>query len=124
MTKVVYNACYGGFGLSDAAIERYAELKGITLYPEKGRWGGTIYYLEPRTENKKQNGLRPAFWESDLDRADPLLAQVVEELGDAANGDHGKLEIVELEPGERYVIDEYDGYERVMTMDDYNWRTA
>lgn len=35
MTKIVYNACFGGFGLSEAGLMRYAELKGLTLYPEK-----------------------------------------------------------------------------------------
>lgn len=29
MVKIVYNTCYGGFGLSPRAIKRYAELKGI-----------------------------------------------------------------------------------------------
>ena len=33
MTKIVYNACHGGFGLSEVAIRPYAEIKGITLYP-------------------------------------------------------------------------------------------
>ena len=28
MTKIVYNACYGGFGLSAAAMKRIAEIKG------------------------------------------------------------------------------------------------
>ncbi len=28
MTKVVYNACYGGFGLSEKAKARYKELGG------------------------------------------------------------------------------------------------
>jgi hypothetical protein len=32
MTKIVYNACHGGFGLSEAAILRYAEIKGIKLW--------------------------------------------------------------------------------------------
>ena len=31
--KVVINDCYGGFGLSHKAVMRYAELKGIKLYP-------------------------------------------------------------------------------------------
>ena len=26
MTKIVFNACFGGFGLSDEAMERYAEI--------------------------------------------------------------------------------------------------
>ena len=29
--KVVINRCFGGFGLSDEAIELYAEKKGIKL---------------------------------------------------------------------------------------------
>jgi hypothetical protein len=32
--KVVYNACYGGFGLSDVAKARYAELTGS--FPDYG----------------------------------------------------------------------------------------
>jgi len=35
MNKVVYNACYGGFGLSNKAIELYAELSGFKLFPIK-----------------------------------------------------------------------------------------
>jgi len=31
--KVVINDCFGGFGLSHKAVMRYAELKGIKLYP-------------------------------------------------------------------------------------------
>jgi hypothetical protein len=47
------------------------------------------------------------------DRANPLLVQVVEELGDAASGDCGKLRIVEIPDGTEYEIDEYDGQESV-----------
>ena len=31
--KIVINDCYGGFSLSHKAVMRYAELKGIKLYP-------------------------------------------------------------------------------------------
>jgi hypothetical protein len=44
MVKVVYNACYGGFGLSHEAIMRYAEIKGITLYSDNESFM-TNYYL-------------------------------------------------------------------------------
>uniref|UniRef100_A0A6M3JSS5 Uncharacterized protein n=1 Tax=viral metagenome TaxID=1070528 RepID=A0A6M3JSS5_9ZZZZ len=33
MKKIVINAQYGGFGLSHEAVMRYAELKGVKLYP-------------------------------------------------------------------------------------------
>jgi hypothetical protein len=47
------------------------------------------------------------------DRHNPLLVQVVEELGTAANGSHAKLKVVEIPDGTRYEIDEYDGMEHV-----------
>jgi hypothetical protein len=95
MTKIVYNACYGGFSLSDTAMQRYAELAGYTDASDR-----------------------------DFNRADPLLVQVVEELGSAANGAHAKLRIAEVPAGSKYRIDEYDGAESVMTPDDYEWETA
>lgn len=47
------------------------------------------------------------------DRADPLLVQVVEELGKVANGAYAKLEIVEIPDGIEWHLDEYDGIESV-----------
>lgn len=98
MTKIVHNACYGGFSLSEKAIKRYWELKG-----------------EPCPED---------WWGTHLDRTDSILVQVVEELGDSASGRYAKLQICELEKGTLYRIDEYDGYESVMTQDDYDWSVA
>ena len=98
MTKIVYNSCYGGFGLSEKAINRYWELKG-----EK----------------------EPEYWYTgDLDRTDPILVQVVEELGAEADTGFSNLQIEELEAGTRYRIDEYDGYESIETEDDVYWRVA
>jgi hypothetical protein len=97
MTKIVYNACYGGFGLSNRAVRRYCEIKGITEE--------TIY-------------------DEDIERTDPVLVQVVEELGDKANGDCAELRIAELSAGTLYRIDEYDGVEQVCTQDDYAWSVA
>ena len=98
MTKIVYNACYGGFGISEKAEARYWELKGET---------------------------RPVEWYSnDLDRTDPILVRVVEELGEEADTLFSDLRIEELEAGTRYRIEEYDGYESVETESDYSWRVA
>ncbi len=107
MTKIVYNNCFGGFGLSEDAILRYAEITGLKNTDAKGvvdpwdGWGGDA-----------------------IDRADPSLVQVVEELGEAANGRSAALRIVELPAGTLYRIDEYDGSESVMTQEDYEWRVA
>jgi hypothetical protein len=49
----------------------------------------------------------------DIDRDDPLLVQVIEELGEEANGSHAKLEVIEIPDGVEYTIDEYDGIESI-----------
>jgi hypothetical protein len=46
-------------------------------------------------------------------RSDPLLVQVVEELGEEANGSYAKLKIVEIPDDVEYTIDEYDGVEHI-----------
>jgi hypothetical protein len=139
MSKIVYNACYGGFSLSDAAIMRYAEIKGITLYPSVGEFGFTHYYLCAPDEYERilaEESAKPiapgryaqsnamCFSDRDIDRDDPVLVQVVEELGTGANGRCADLCIAELSAGTLYRIDEYDGMESVMTRDDYDWKVA
>ncbi|MBS1722863.1 MAG: hypothetical protein JSS66_07790 [Armatimonadetes bacterium] len=48
-----------------------------------------------------------------LTRSHPDLVECVELLGEAANDTHAKLGIVEIPDGIEFVIDEYDGSERV-----------
>lgn len=98
MTKIVYNGCFGGFGLSEAAWERYQELGGTAASAYDLDHGGN--------------------------RADPVLVQVVEELGDRANTRFSDLRIRDVPAGTKYRIDEYDGNESVMTVDDYEWSVA
>lgn len=47
------------------------------------------------------------------DRIDAKLIQVVEELGEAANGNCAELEIIEIPDDVDWQIDEYDGLESV-----------
>lgn len=47
------------------------------------------------------------------DRSDPLMLQVIEELGDEANGGCAELKIVEIPDGTDYELDEYDGIEHI-----------
>jgi hypothetical protein len=135
MTKIVYNACYGGFGLSEKAIMRYAELKGIKLHKSKINSLLTMYYTVSeeeynriRTEDVLRNDYTHSnqlfFSDTAIERDDPILVQVVEELGAEANGNYSNLEIIELPAGTLYRIDEYDGMESVMTNDAYDWKVA
>ena len=144
MTKIVYNACYGGFGLSRKAIERYFELKDqkvwiephdrladlldtVWLVPPEERveyveaWSDMS--LDQRVErNRKYSEQTWCYY--NLDRTDPSLVQVVEELGKAASGRCADLKIRELAKGTIYRIDEYDGKESIVTQDEYEWSVA
>ena len=139
MAKIVYNACYGGFGLSHEAVLRYAEVKGITLYHKDESGIFTHYYLCPPDEFERlqdedhNNPIRQGRYErsnamyfspSNIERNDPALVQVVEELGDRANGQCAKLRIAEVPAGTLYRVDEYDGNESVETKDTYDWKVA
>lgn len=83
--KVVINTCYGGFRLSDRAKQLYSERKGIT----------------------------EQLYDWDIERDDPILIQVIEEMGDAAGGSFSQLKIVEIPDGIQWGIEEYDGSEWV-----------
>lgn len=134
--KVVINNCYGGYSLSDEAIDRYLELKGLKLYKKYDeQWKFTLYYYVPHEEYEKvhKNDLTKTEWEGkdegwgrykesnelcwggdrDIERNDPILIQVVEELGDKANGSHAELKVVEIPDDVEFEIEEYDGKEWV-----------
>lgn len=116
MAKVVYNGCYGGFSLSREAVLRARELSGNPT------WGG------PCIKGDRYGEGTPVDHDhghvEGIARHDPVLVQVVEELGRRANGSHASLEIEEIPSGTGYRIDEYDGNERVMTCSDYQWIVA
>lgn len=136
MVRVVYNACYGGFSLSREACKRYWELQGREIWIEDGDFTGTftVWFVPPEERVVEKNWRsmtmdeRIAYnkhyfeqtWSNrNVDRHDPILVQVVEELGDKADGMYAKLDIVEVSGP--YRIDEYDGYESVETPDSYDW---
>jgi hypothetical protein len=119
MTKIAYNRCFGGFGLSDLAIARYAEIKGMKLYTQRSEVGNyLLYFTKPEMSNDSY------FSDTMIARSDPALIQAIEELGTKANGDYAQLGIRELEPGTKYRIHEYDGSETVTTIDEYEWEVA
>ena len=99
LTKVVYNACQGGFGISLEALERMQEL---------GFKGEASVYLD-----------RVSLY--DCERHNPILVQVVEELGTKASSLYADLRIA-LVAGP-YRIEKYDGSEIVYEPGDYNWIT-
>lgn len=122
--KVAINRCWGGFGLSKKAVLRYCEIKGIKLYPDDSQRLFTLYYLVPKDEYKKvhksdqekgnyQESNKLCFSESDIERNDPVLIQVIEELGKEANGAYAEIVVIDIPDGIKYTIDEYDGQESI-----------
>ena len=134
--KIVINNCYGGFSLSTLAIKRYYELK----YPEvqlsfyKLDFPLDLYQKVPMEEadviltknlgDSFTGSLGDDYWVDDhiFDRHDPILVQVVEELGERAGGRCAELKVVEI-PGNKYRVCEYDGQEWVETPESIDWVT-
>lgn len=131
MKEIVINDCYGGFSLSHEGILRYAEIKGDTLCPVKGRNMLYTYWKVPENERVKE---LPGNWQShslearqeynkkydeqtlydrEIPRDDPALVQVVKELGKRSFGDHASLRVVEIPDDVEWQIEEYDGNEWV-----------
>ena len=131
--KVVVNRCYGGFGLSDKAIEmvmrrkglncfRYKQTKykfsdGVEEYTRCDMFNDNSLFTHYQTKDlgEKVNKLpNETYWYYGiLDRTDADLIAVVEELGKEANGDFASLEVVEIPDDVNWEIDDYDGIETV-----------
>lgn len=132
--KIVINKCYGGFSISEAAVKRYAELKGFNVYPEVSSWGHNTFWTAPKDDPRRAMILEgEAFYNAsyedriksnelyeelvldirEYERNDPTLIQVVEELGKDADGDCAELKIVEIPDDVEWEIEEYDGAEHI-----------
>ena len=82
--RIVINRCHGGFGLSDQALALYRSRTGQT-----------------------------AVLDREIARDDPVLVEVVETLGAAANTRVSELAVIEIPEDVAWQIDEYDGWEWV-----------
>jgi hypothetical protein len=80
--KIVINDCHGAFGLSKTALALFNERAGAIITNE-----------------------------DDIKRNDPILVEIVEQLGEAANGEFAELKVVEIPDDAEWMIQEYDGDE-------------
>jgi hypothetical protein len=133
--KVVINKCHGGFGLSLDGVKRYLELKGISAWFEPSErfqtiMGDTVWLVAPekrinlspsaeewasmtQAQRQQHNKMyqQQVFNDRDVDRDDPDLVRVIEELGNNANGKFADLKVVEIPADVEWQIEEYDGAE-------------
>ena len=82
--KIVINVCHGGFGLSDKALEMY------------------------RAEVNDEH-----IDDYEIERNDPVLVKLIEQLGVMANTRWSELKVVEIPDGIEWIIQDYDGLEWV-----------
>lgn len=88
---------------------RYGELSGLNLRAVKqdNGWTDYHYYVDGVIDEDHY------WWYDDIERYSPALVQVVEELGELANGQHAALSIVDVPDDVTWYIDDYDGIETV-----------
>jgi len=113
--KVVINTCYGGFNLSDAALEALIE-RGWTVQSYSDITEESPPQIVEYPINVSPNGQRYSLWTVVCDenyRAHPDIVAVVEELGDAVNGAMSKLKVVEIPDKIEWTIQEHGGKEWV-----------
>ena len=84
MQQVLINTCYGGFGLTKKASDRFNELSG-----------------------------KEVEYCFDIERDDPFLIQTFIELGEKCNDIMAELKLVEFPVDVQWIIVEYDGVEHV-----------
>ena len=90
---VAINCCYGGFSLSDKAVEE----------------------LQKRIGDPKIQSYSFQSYNDEYRRHHPVLIEVIKELGEEANGPFSKIEIdyIEEKYKDHYSVKEYDGMEGV-----------
>ena len=132
--KIAINKCYGGFSLSDKAIEMIMKRKGLKCYRYKQtkfhHSDGIDEYTriddnEPEpssfmnystTDLGKTIGNIPYenYWYyRNLERTDKDLVGVIEELGNEASGRYGRIVVIEIPDDVDWEIDDYDGIETI-----------
>lgn len=137
--KIVINKCYGGFGLSPAALLDLYEGGWSEIGTPVAEWFGTgakassdllglqrqlsdwRAFLSERPERvplfltvfSKDESQVLCFDRDRQWRTDPRLIEIVERMGPEASSPLAKLVVVEIPDGVEWELDEYDGIETV-----------
>lgn len=103
---IVINNCHGGFGLSLDAQIAWLERSKIP------------YQTKPRDDRHSNERYGPHiivnnqhWYDRMIERDDPVLIKLVEELGKSSWGPNARLKIVRIPADVDWQIEEYDGLE-------------
>lgn len=136
--KIMYNDCFGGFGISGFAKVEYAKRvlhEPFKVYrdeySDKELTEAEIAELseEPNLHSIhiiKNNGEEfkfPNWWADQLSRQDPILLSLLEEHGSRKISAYGSdIQIEELDETDLWkIIEVEDGFEEVRTLDLNGW---
>lgn len=108
--KIVINRCFGGFGLSDDAMHQYLQKKQIVYEVEVDQYNRNLFCTVATNPDESDKDF---IWDCNFERNDPVLVQVIEEMGPEANGACADLKVVEIPDDVEWHIAEYDGQEHV-----------
>ena len=91
--EVLYNACYGGYTVSDRAIQMHQQRMNYTKNDESDEF----FYVES------------------FERHDPVFLEIFHELGNDFSGKNSRIKVKKIPKKyeNHYDIHEYDGLERV-----------
>lgn len=102
MYKVAFNACFGGFGLSQEAV-KLAKSKA-----------------DSDSEWQKVDDCFGFIDEDLIPRHDKILVEVIEELGERSSDNLSNIKVKTIERP-CYRIEDYDGNETVETPEKLEW---
>ena len=116
--KVVINNCYGGFGLSDEAYEWLIKNKGwtTTTLGEDGQPIDKVakLWISDDDSSLMWNKYYPINSERDEPfRCNPDVVEVIETLGEKADGKCASLKVIEIPDDISWYVSEYDGMETI-----------
>ncbi len=112
--KVAINQCYGGFSISYRALDEILTRKGIKFDRVHFGNGRHFSYYTQGCEHTDANYIRHNHLLLGADRTDPILIEVIEELGEDANGHLAHIVIMDIPDSTEWHIVNDDGMEHVV----------
>lgn len=113
--ELIINNCFGGFGLSDAAIERCLEL-GLTCTNLDGEGKASNPQAEFALLDNQMFTKKYTILHEMRVRTSPVVIAVVREMGEKAGDSLSSPKILEIpfDSTDGWHIQDYDGQERVV----------